>query len=126
MVASAERGQAALGSPLGIRSAPGCLCSQLVEDRGFPETLRDMVSDPNPMVVANAVAALAEIQEASGQDMMHSLGPMAQSKLLAAVNECTEWGQVFILDALAKLVPASQQECRGVIERGEKGRGGCV
>ena len=23
-------------------------------------------------------------------------------KLLAALNECTEWGQVFILDALAR------------------------
>ena len=93
---------------------------ELVEDRGFPDTLRDMVSDPNPMVVANAVAALAEMQELSGSDMTMSLGPMSQSKLLAAVNECTEWGQVFILDALAKLVHQGDDgDCKNVIERGE-------
>jgi AP-2 complex subunit beta-1 len=31
-------------------------------------------------------------------------------KLLIAVNECIEWGQVFILDCLANYVPDSEQE----------------
>lgn len=35
---------------------------ELVQDRGFLDTLRDLLSDANPMVVANAVASLAEIQ----------------------------------------------------------------
>lgn len=38
-------------------------------------------------------------------------------KLLAALNECTEWGQVFILDSLAKYSPADPREAEGIIER---------
>ena len=33
-------------------------------------TLQEMLSDANPMVVANALAALQEIQEISGRDML--------------------------------------------------------
>eukprot|EP00605_Chrysophyceae_sp_TOSAG23-4_P000046 GSChrysophyteH1.ASY1.ANO1.48.1 assembled CDS len=65
---------------------------ELVEDRGFLEVLRDLISDANPTVVANA-------------------------KLLAALNECTEWGQVFILDSLSKYVPTDAREAEGIIER---------
>lgn len=41
------------------------ISSSLVEDQGFLEQLRDLLSDSNPMVVANAVAALSEINESS-------------------------------------------------------------
>lgn len=64
--------------------------AELVEERGFVEALKDMISDSNPMVVANAVAALAEIQEGSSKNVFeitnHTL-----FKLLAALNECTEY-----------------------------------
>lgn len=33
--------------------------------QGFLDQLKDLLSDSNPMVVANAVAALSEINEAS-------------------------------------------------------------
>ncbi|RVX04084.1 Beta-adaptin-like protein C [Vitis vinifera] len=63
--------------------------AELVEDRGFLESLKDLISDNNPMVVANAVAALSEIQENSSRPIFevtsHTL-----SKLLTALNECTE------------------------------------
>ena len=39
--------------------------SQLVEDQGFLDLLKDLLSDSTPMVVANTVAALAEIGEVS-------------------------------------------------------------
>ena len=39
----------------------------LVEDQGFLDQLKDLLSDSNPMVVANAVAALTEINEASSR-----------------------------------------------------------
>lgn len=61
--------------------------------------MQEMLADSNPMVVANAVAALAEIQEASGKDVF-KVTSNSLFKLLAALNECTEWGQVFILDSL--------------------------
>lgn len=89
---------------------------ELVEDRGFVDNLRDMVSDANPTVVANAVSALSEISENSGTDMMLVTANVLQ-KLLAALNECTEWGQVFILDSLSQYTPQDGREAEGIIER---------
>ena len=88
----------------------------LVQERGFLEILHDLISDSNPSVVANSVAALSEIAETSGQDVMKISASVLQ-KLLAALNECTEWGQVFILDSLSKYVPADSREAEGIIER---------
>ncbi len=68
-----------------------------------------------PQVVANAVAALAEISEASNKDVFQINSNMLQ-KLLAALNECTEWGQVFLLDCLAQYQP-SPKEAESIIER---------
>lgn len=62
---------------------------ELVEDRGFLETLKDLISDSNPMVVANAVAALSEIQESTTK-LIFDLNSNVLFKLLAALNECTE------------------------------------
>jgi AP-1 complex subunit beta-1 len=70
-----------------------CASPEMVEDRGFLDILRDLICDSNPTVVANAVAALSEIQETSGRDVMLITTSVLQ-KLLAALNECTEWGQV--------------------------------
>ena len=89
---------------------------ELVEDREFLDTLRDLISDANPTVVANAVASLSEIADSSGKDIMMVNAAVLQ-KLLAALNECTEWGQVFILDSLSKYVPTDAREAEGIIER---------
>ncbi len=91
--------------------APG-----LVEEKGFLESLHDLISDSNPSVVANSVAALSEIAETSGRDVM-KISTSVLQKLLAALNECTEWGQVFILDSLAKYQPTDAREAEGIIER---------
>ena len=58
------------------------------------------------MVVANAVAALSEINEASptGRPLIE-MNAATINKLLTALNECTEWGQVFILDSLSNYTP---------------------
>jgi len=88
----------------------------LVQERGFLEILHDLISDSNPSVVANGVAALSEIAETSGKDVM-KISTSVLQKLLAALNECTEWGQVFILDSLAKYTPADAREAEGIIER---------
>nr|CAX73888.1 AP-1 complex subunit beta-1 (Adapter-related protein complex 1 beta-1 subunit)protein complex 1 beta large chain) [Schistosoma japonicum] len=94
--------------------------AQLVEDRGFLELLKDLLCDSNPMVVANAVASITEILEITTSDSAKSLlsfnGPVI-NKLLTALNECTEWGQVFILDAIADYTPADDRESQSIIER---------
>lgn len=39
------------------------------------------------------------------------------NKLLTALNECTEWGQVFILDSLANYSPKDEREAQSICER---------
>ncbi|KAG6488457.1 hypothetical protein ZIOFF_049700 [Zingiber officinale] len=90
--------------------------AELVEDRGFLDILKDLISDNNPMVVANAVAALAEIQETSSQSIFE-ITSHTLSKLLTALNECTEWGQVFILDALSRYKASDAREAEDIVER---------
>ena len=51
------------------------------------------MADSNPMVVANAVAALSEISEFTSSPVL-VLNQHTLYKLLAALNECSEWGQV--------------------------------
>ncbi|CAF3689884.1 unnamed protein product [Adineta steineri] len=90
---------------------------QLVDDQGFLDMLRDLLSDSNPMVVANAVAALSEISEQSPQIKIFDLNGPTVNKLLTALNECTEWGQVFILDAIANYSPRDDKDAQSICER---------
>ncbi|XP_063589958.1 AP-1 complex subunit beta-1-like isoform X1 [Penaeus indicus] len=92
--------------------------ASMVEDQGFLDQLKELLSDSNPMVVANAVASLTEINEASssGQPLME-LNASTINKLLTALNECTEWGQVFILDALSQYSPKDEREAQSICER---------
>ncbi|KAK9833824.1 hypothetical protein WJX74_006957 [Apatococcus lobatus] len=90
--------------------------SELVEDRGFLDILKDLLADSNPMVVANAVAALSEIHEVSGKDVFQ-ITSNSLFKLLRALNECTEWGQVFILDSLAAYQAKDSKDAESIVER---------
>eukprot|EP00124_Ichthyophonus_hoferi_P001583 Ihof_evm2s86 gene=Ihof_evmTU2s86 len=90
--------------------------SKLVQDQGFLGGLQELLSDSNPMVVANAVAALLEIRDCSEGDVLQ-LTPAIVNKLLAALNECTEWGRVFIMDLLSTLEPQSSNDATSTCER---------
>lgn len=89
---------------------------ELAEDQGFLKALRDLLADANPSVVANAVAALSEINDNS-DDKVFEVTDSVLQKLLAALNECTEWGQVFILDALSMYTPKGDRQAESIIER---------
>jgi hypothetical protein len=92
--------------------------AQLVEDQGFLDMLRDLLSDSNPMVVANAVAAISEIMETSSTaGAVLDINSQIINKLLTALNECTEWGQVFILDSIANYTPKDDREAQSICER---------
>ncbi|OCF33128.1 clathrin binding protein [Kwoniella heveanensis BCC8398] len=111
---------------------------ELCVEYGFIETLRDLIGDGNPMVVANAVAALADIQEAaqalppspppspgrsspppSARPNSHlfAIDPPTLTKLLVALNECSEWGRIAILNTLARYKAQDQQESEHICER---------
>jgi vesicle coat complex subunit len=62
---------------------------RLVEKEGFVNSLRDLLADSNPTVVANAVAALVEISERS-ESIQLRLNQGVSSKLVSAMGECSE------------------------------------
>lgn len=89
---------------------------ELVESQGLLDTLNSLLSDSNPTVVANAVAALTEIDEVSKKSIFQ-INSGNLTKLLHALNECTEWGQVFILNSLAKYKPEGEKDAENLCER---------
>ncbi|KAG0066043.1 beta-adaptin [Linnemannia elongata] len=86
-------------------------------DNGFVTTLQDLISDSTPMVVANAVIALAEMQESSVNKDVFVVNVAVMNKMLAALNECNEWGQIAILTSLAEYRPLDSKEAESICER---------
>ncbi|TPX69947.1 hypothetical protein SpCBS45565_g02124 [Spizellomyces sp. 'palustris'] len=93
------------------------LSPMIAIDNGLITIVQDMLSDRNPMVIANAVAALAEISEASVRRDVFVVNTSILTKLLAALNECTEWGQICILNSLASYRPHDTREAGDIAER---------
>ncbi|GFE53287.1 beta adaptin [Babesia ovis] len=92
---------------------------QLVIEEGFLDALERMLSDSNPMVVANAVSTLVEISELSEDNIFARIitkNPTKLEGLLQSLNECMEWGQVYILDALMLYTPSGNDEARMLID----------
>ncbi|KAF2271367.1 Adaptor protein complex beta subunit [Westerdykella ornata] len=90
---------------------------QMCLENGFLEQLQDMIGDPNPMVVANSVTALVEINETAPETQAFKITPATLKKLLMALNECTEWGRVTILTTLADYKAADVKESEHICER---------
>ncbi|KAF3840662.1 hypothetical protein F7725_006524 [Dissostichus mawsoni] len=80
--------------------------AQMVEDQGFLDSLRDLIADSNPM-----------ISESHPNSNLLDLNPQNINKLLTALNECTEWGQIFILDCLSNYNPKDEREAQSICER---------
>jgi vesicle coat complex subunit len=89
---------------------------ELVAEQGFIGSLETLLGDANPTVVSNAVAALQEIGSRTNTKLL-KLTPSTVLKLLAVLNEASEWGQVFILDALAGYKPCSPAEAETMVDR---------
>ncbi|WVQ78541.1 hypothetical protein IAT38_000627 [Cryptococcus sp. DSM 104549] len=89
---------------------------RVIEREGFVGMLRDLLADSNPTVVANCVAALVEISD-RGDDIVLKLNINVAGKLVAALGECSEWGQIYILDSLLSFLPSSHLEAEQLAER---------
>ncbi|POW20671.1 hypothetical protein PSHT_03247 [Puccinia striiformis] len=89
---------------------------KLVEKEQFVNSLRDLLADSNPTVIANAVAALTEISEKS-ENIQLRLNLVIANKLLSALNECSEWGQTYIIEALMYYVPEQSADAEILAER---------
>ncbi|KAL5529061.1 hypothetical protein ACEPAG_5035 [Sanghuangporus baumii] len=86
------------------------------ERTGFVEMLRDLMLDSNATVVANAVAALVEISERH-DGVAFRVNYTVANKLLTALQESSEWGQIYIMDALMTFVPQESKEAEIIAER---------
>ncbi|OJA21595.1 hypothetical protein AZE42_01684 [Rhizopogon vesiculosus] len=86
------------------------------ERKGFVELLRDMLIDDNATVVANAVAALSEIGDRQ-DGVIFKLNLTIANRLLAALGESSEWGQIYILDSLLRYVPEHHSDAEMMAER---------
>ncbi|CAG8481907.1 10868_t:CDS:10 [Acaulospora morrowiae] len=79
-------------------------------------TVAKLYMHDKELVVANAVAALTEISERS-DNISLKLNMTISNKLVAALNECSEWGQTYILEALMAFVPQEFGDAETLCER---------
>lgn len=93
------------------------LAPSMAIENGFIEQLQELVGDPNPMVVANSVTALVEIQETAPETKALAITSVTLKKMLLALNECTEWGRVTLLTTLADYKASDVKEAEHVCER---------
>jgi vesicle coat complex subunit len=89
----------------------------LCVENGFLETLQEMIGDSNPMVVANSVTALAEINQTAPETKALRVTPATLKKMIMALTECTEWGRVTILTTLAEYKTLDVKESEHICER---------
>lgn len=86
------------------------------ERERFVEMLRDLLMDENATVVANAVAALQEIGDRP-DGVLFKLNLTLTHKLIAALGESSEWGQIYILECLLRFIPERHADAEQLAER---------
>lgn len=87
----------------------------MVRDSDLITTLLSKLEDGNAIVVANALAALTEISILSGQNEI-KIRSKTLKRVLLALNESNEWGQVYILDSLISYSPKKEKSAELIIE----------
>ena len=90
-------------------------CPELVKDNGLIEQLQNMLDDGNATVLSSAIAALSEISLLSGVEYL-KLNSKILKKILMALNDANEWGQIYILDALMSYKKTKPQKSEMIIE----------
>ena len=90
-------------------------CPELVKDNGLIDQLKKMLDDGNATVLSSAIAALSEISLLSGVDYIE-LNSKLLKKILMALNDANEWGQIYILDALINYKKTKPQKSEMIIE----------
>ena len=86
------------------------LSRSIVEEFEFVSDLNELLKDTSPAVVTNAICALRELERKSGGEIKLLIDSNTLFQLLSALNDCTEWGQVSILDVLSGYKAVSEEE----------------
>ncbi len=87
----------------------------MVRESDLVSTLLSKLEDGNAIVVANALAALTEISILSGENEI-KIRSKTLKRILLALNESNEWGQVYILDSLISYTPKKEKTAELIIE----------
>ena len=90
-------------------------CPELVKDNGLIDQLKNMLDDGNATVLSSAIAALSEISLLSGVEYL-KLNSKILKKILTALNDANEWGQIYILDALMNYKKTKAHKSEMIIE----------
>ncbi|PVU92367.1 hypothetical protein BB561_003879 [Smittium simulii] len=101
------------------------LSEEAAIEYGLIDAVKSMVADKNTLVVANAVASLREMNEIAknrnNSDLVWILDETTVTHMLSIINECFEWGQIAILEALVDYTPSSEKSaiyiCKSVFPR---------
>lgn len=111
------------GDPYVRKTAAICVAKlhghdrKLVEDdSSLLDMLRDLLGDSNPTVVASSLVALLDICDRT-EGMRLNLNTTLANKMVAALNECSEWSQTYILEALMSYVPQTKGDAELIAER---------
>ncbi|ESL11461.1 beta-adaptin [Trypanosoma rangeli SC58] len=88
---------------------------QMFMDQGFGAELLKLLNDTFSIVSANAAAVLTEVNNYSSTPIV----PTGEcvNRLLHHLPDCTEWGQLFILELLADAKPKSAETAEDIIAR---------
>ncbi|KAJ1917165.1 beta-adaptin [Mycoemilia scoparia] len=89
----------------------------VADDYGFIGEVRNALTDSNAMVASNAVISLREISEIDPTRDFWRLDSGTMKALLPIMNECSEWGQITILEALTKYKPRDEREAVTICEQ---------
>ncbi|KAG7738398.1 hypothetical protein KL923_003095 [Ogataea haglerorum] len=92
------------------------LNSRMCVEQGFLDELMSLLDDSNQMVVANSISALIEISKATNSNIL-KIDSKILKKLLMTLNECTEWGRIAILTALADYTAEEVGEVQHIVDR---------
>ena len=94
------------------------LNKELCIELGVLEDLISALDDSNPMVVANATAAITEISvmDPNAVSLMDLITSHV-SQYLSALNECTEWARITILTALTEYQAKDVLEAQNIVDR---------
>jgi AP-1 complex subunit beta-1 len=90
---------------------------RLVKDHSFIKILQSLLLDGNATVVANSCASILEISKSANKNYFPFKKGQYLNKVLAAVADCNEWGQVYILESIALHEITDAQQADNVIER---------
>ncbi|KAH0785548.1 Adaptin N terminal region family protein [Histomonas meleagridis] len=89
---------------------------EAVENAQLFEDLLQSLQDENPMVVSNATAAIAEINEKRSTPIF-TLNSQSITPILSATTSCTEWCQTILYDAISRYKPESADDADFLIDR---------